>query len=785
MIFFFKGKNIRYKDLCTIMINQLHSKSIRNLDEVVNGALHGLVLYRLPDVKYRAEVSSLRLSNDHKPRSPTLRVVDSSILVSRAFDSSKFSLSTLYCAWFEEFPSLVIFWERSPAGGITDQICKDRFIGATTRLSDSFNNLSIAPLTDMKSITENTEAESNKKHIEQLCARRRRNIEEFLANSAECTATFIGEDDDDETIDTMSTLRDIFFGVCPLGDAMITARRNLWQNLNKVILNELKSKWEEAIALVKDREVDNYLVDSEWMEAMWLYVIGCPSEVRSKISFLSLIHKAFSQLKSFEEKEIFSILKWEGFRPSLAQWICDHCSLEDFEDSVFKLATRTSWNSYLFSQGGYVHLHYGSSEFQSVKPDPVTFSVTSVPGIQRDDIRSLPLDMGSNSWAPVDFAKATFNNLKSLMNTPTYYILGHCCPEQSIVKMSKKGMSTLATYLSDKTCGHGMYFFELHWDVFQFSFEDLNNMALQDQPDADLDPRGLQFRAFVYALSRVFQNQNCDALSPSVLVLLLPEEPADSIPEPFDAVNKRLPMCNDNMTDTTSWTCTCPPVFSYDLAVSINPIIDSEKPMSASAIRNAISLINDDDIEKLNAFALLGGIVDFNKIPHGAYKSIISDKSPQKILIALANMDKWDTSGKFKIWLNLLQEPSGSFRRPKTLFNHQGGFSHLQPDNFIRPGMEHWNVCPADPIRETVFVQNSALANLLDKAAAIYVVFLDPGNQWTPRPSSECHLKETEATAYTQANAMAAVKTRSANDPRHLYWKNRSSCRCKEKDIVL
>eukprot|EP01035_Chromulina_nebulosa_P026900 gene26899-35291_t len=137
---------------------------------------------------------------------------------------------------------------------------------------------------------------------------------------------------------------------------MITARRNQWQNLNKVILNESKSKWEEAIALVKVKGVDRYLADSEWMETMWLYVIGCPSEVRSKISLVSSIHKAFSRLKSFDVEEIIDMLKWEGFRLSLARWMCDHCSAEDFEDDVLNLATATSSNSYLVSNNSeFVH----------------------------------------------------------------------------------------------------------------------------------------------------------------------------------------------------------------------------------------------------------------------------------------------------------------------------------------------------------------------------------------------------------------------------------------------
>ena len=94
------------------------------------------------------------------------------------------------------------------------------------------------------------------------------------------------------------------------------------------------------------------------------------------------------------------------------------------------------------------------------------------------------------------------------------------------------------------TCGHGMYFFELSWDVFQLDFDVLNQMALQDSPDMDLDSRGLQFRAFVYVSMRVFQGAGCDAMSLSLLMFLISR--SGSFPESFEAVTKKLSMCNDN-----------------------------------------------------------------------------------------------------------------------------------------------------------------------------------------------------------------------------------------------
>lgn len=161
--------------------------------------------------------------------------------------------------------------------------------------------------------------------------------------------------------------------------------------------------------------------------------------------------------------------------------------------------------------------------------------------------------------------------------------------------MSKTGLSPLATFQSEQSCGHGMYFFKLNWDVLQCTLYDLNCMAERDLPDAALDPRGLQFRAFMYTLTSVFQDPNFDLMSPCVLVFVVPTSCQEL--EPFDAETNKLPMCNDNSIDASSWKCTCPPLFSYanDMAI-INSV---KPPMTASAICNAISMIQENDIEKI------------------------------------------------------------------------------------------------------------------------------------------------------------------------------------------
>ena len=121
------------------------------------------------------------------------------------------------------------------------------------------------------------------------------------------------------------------------------------------------------------------------------------------------------------------------------------------------------------------------------------------------------------------------------------------------------------------------------------------------------------------------------------------------------------------------------------------------------------------------------------------------------------------------------------------MYNHLlEGFSSFKPDNRSKreEGLllleEHYsNQCPVDPIRETVFVQSSALVNLLNSASAIYAVFLDSDNQWTQRLSTTCHQQtETVGKIFSEAHARAPPVDNKTPDSRHRYWKNISSCRC-------
>jgi hypothetical protein len=283
-------------------------------------------------------------------------------------------------------------------------------------------------------------------------------------------------------------------------------------------------------------------------------------------------------------------------------------------------------------------------------------------------------------------------------------------------------------------------------------------MAFDNNSSVEINTTGLlQFRAFVYAVLTVFREPHCDAMSVSVMAFLMSSQP--DYFQAFDATNNLLPMCND--ASDTGWKCKCNPVFSISQDMNV-AFIDNKEPITANAICNAISMINKNDIEKINAFALLGGIVDFARIPNGVYTSVIMDNSAKLITDSIRNMKYWKTN-KFDVWKKLLEKNSSSlFRRP----NYEG---HLQPDQDIENKS-------FDPICETVFVQTAALVKLFKKATNIFVVFLRPDFSLSKR-TSQCRINDTIGTCLSESICLTAVE--NGTDDRHRYWKNRNACRCK------
>jgi len=355
-----------------------------------------------------------------------------------------------------------------------------------------------------------------------------------------------------------------------------------------------------------------------------------------------------------------------------------------------------------------------------------------------------------------------------------YYILGHCCPEQAIVNMGKGSISPLATYTNIFSCGHGMNFFKFDHSALQLSFDVLHDMA--HKKSHALDPLGLQFRAFLYSMLTVFQKPECDASSLSVLVFLTSFDF-----QPFDSSLEVLPLCNDDAPE--GWKCSCESSLTIDKDGGV--VSDNSRPLTTNAICTAISMIDRKDIEKINAFALLGGIVDFDRISTGVYTSIIMDNNLQCVTESFANIPMWSTVNKYKARERLLDKKSSFFRRPTASFNHEGGFWLSKPDMQLRNKPQRWSDCPSDPIREIVFVSSSALSKLLAEAHQVFVVFLSPDPAFSLRnAATECFRTETSPEVELSEEYCLAVD----NESKHLYWKNKSRCRitnsCNDKGVV-
>jgi hypothetical protein len=71
--------------------------------------------------------------------------------------------------------------------------------------------------------------------------------------------------------------------------------------------------------LVKEKEMDGFLSDSTWLQAMWLHVIGFPRSIRSKRDVIAALFFSFSKLTSFSQVDIISGLTFEGLRSLLFQ----------------------------------------------------------------------------------------------------------------------------------------------------------------------------------------------------------------------------------------------------------------------------------------------------------------------------------------------------------------------------------------------------------------------------------------------------------------------------------
>jgi hypothetical protein len=132
---------------------------------------------------------------------------------------------------------------------------------------------------------------------------------------------------------------------------------------------------------------------------------------------------------------------------------------------------------------------------------------------------------------------------------------------------------------------------------------------------------------------------------------------------------------------------------------------------------NALSLIKNDDVERFNIFALISGVVDFNKIPNGLFRGNIFDGGcniTKSTNFPPEAMRTWvQNKQAFGLWKNAcssLLAPIKNYRRMFGYFDQDGEF---QIDKKVPPEM--W---------EYVFVSSSALQELLNHSV-ITIAFID------------------------------------------------------------
>ena len=315
-----------------------------------------------------------------------------------------------------------------------------------------------------------------------------------------------------------------------------------------------------------------------------------------------------------------------------------------------------------------------------------------------------------------------------------YCFFGHVCSEESVIGMSKFGMSPFVGFQNRNSCGRGMYHFFKIGFFEMLSFDQLNLGAGTDEQQK-------QFQGFVYAVSRGFMTGKISALSVAVLMFLVEESAVNA----FDTINNALPMRN----------CSC-----TNIIENIEPLQEIESiilqkaniTVSTKDTIRAISMINSDtDTEKFNAFSLVAGIVDFSKLPSGVLSAHTSDNMLHSQCLPPDFNENWADNEEFCKWKAMINTPIAAYRRIHLFFNFSGDFcrsSALPVTN--RNAFLEWGKSKIDekfqtiPALEYVFFSLEALSNLFEKSHSVSVSFVESKqfNMMTSGQTEVCLLKK-------------------------------------------
>lgn len=755
----FFRKNMNYADVFQILWNN-HLAIPYPQDSVPCGNQ----LYNLGRGQFVTK-ASLRLHYQHKQRSPIVRIFDGIPLVCRAFYSDKSKHSVLYCAWLESQPNFIILWERNRDEGICIELLSSRFVEVSIdSLLPTFNRIDIGQ--------NNVSEKENKCESDDLSE----SFVEFLKTVAdnilkEVNVSTLDDDNEyDPFLGDFVSLRRFFLNLRNEFQSMLACRMCRARNMDKVLLTEFKASWEEAIHIVKTHNLDGMIPITEWQIAMWLFVIGCPETVKSCDDFMHVICAEIIQLDNFQEDFFVDVLCNKGFSAMLSKWlfitICD-CS-DSLDEELQNIAEPVSWNSYLCASNGklcYTHSHVRDKEngiYDIVKPTEIILTIGNEIGTY-DNIVPVQLNLNKGKqWYPRTYAEEVFQYMKKTLVDDSKCFYGHCCSEQSIVKMSKSGISHLCTYENRASCGHGMYFFRIDNTCLSREFEELCQGAY------DREEAGRQFQGFIYALTRIFESRKCSALSLAVLFLLVDK----NFSEIFDTTKSYLPTVKCSCVRSSE-------EFTFeDTQVTLN----KDQVPTASDVANAVSIMpqdTSDRCEKFNAFAMMSGIVNYNEVHQGILTGNVCDNSCSYKRMPLNTLLNWDASHEYNKWKQFLQVDVGEIRRKRLLFDHDGKLNDCKGYRLSKPSMEYWDVFPTHnvygtiTIPEYIFISSSALNILFSKSTAINVAFINPDESFYSRCDS-CHSKEDTISTIDPESAAVGNMNK-----RHPYWRLRIDCKRK------
>jgi hypothetical protein len=548
--------------------------------------------------------------------------------------------------------------------------------------------------------------------------------------------------------------------------------------MDKILLSELKASWGKAISIVVEAALDGLLPTSLWIPAMWLHVIGCPNSVRNHRELLFVFYAEILKLHCFELSAAVESLQRIGFRKSFSTFISRLFieNFNSFDQLLIDFAEPISWNSYLLkSPDGdlhYTHLEKNGDEYcaaiSTLFPRLTTVGMKDGENVGKE-VSAFPLSLKNGiNWYPIDFAHEAFQYMKDNL-LADHCFFGHCCPEQSIIKMGKSGVSPFRTYNNRSSCGHGMYFFKMDQKSLNYEFNDICSSLKVDEDAAK------QFQSFMYALTRVFENSKCDVLSPAILLFLVESTNIKSV----NARNDLLPLvssgsdgscCNFN---NNKWTCSCKRAIEFGNGkIKLN-----DSGLCAMDLLDTLSEISPNEVEKRNAFSLVLGVVDYDNLEHGVYEIGVMDGQLDPKLLPYSTYKRWGTSNDFEKWKKYASQPFESFCRPWLLFDHYGNFRQTKPYKIKNCTKEnsHWN-SPIETVPEYVFVTLESMNKLIVTATKVTAVFIDQ-DCYARDGAKEVFTKEyedEETTFYTEDYIQSSFGT---DDLTHPYWKLRQQCR--------